>query len=271
MILRVFINELLKDIPSNSCFSDIFALFDLDGDVHILNGHQIVDTDPALSEYDRVTVFRKGRIPCERDLEVFIRARHTPGVHQKVSTAKVAIAGLGGLGSNVAIALARIGCGHLILIDYDIVEPTNINRQHYNLTHIGMKKCVALKDQIKDINPFISIEIKDEKITRSNLYSMFKDIDIIVEAFDNPMTKADIIEGLIISFPKTPIVASSGMTGYYSNNLISSTRVTSNLYVVGDGINEAKPNDGLMAPRVLIAAGHQANMVLRIIMNEREV
>ncbi len=67
-------------------------------------------------------------------------ARHTPNLHNKLKSGKVAVLGLGGLGSNIAISLSRVGVGEIILVDYDVVEPSNLNRQQYFVKHIGMKK-----------------------------------------------------------------------------------------------------------------------------------
>ena len=202
------------------------------------------------------------------EYEQVLIERHTLKVHKKIKSAKVGIAGLGGLGSNVAVSLARLGIGHLLIIDFDVVEPSNLNRQQYFIKHLGMKKIDALKQILKEINPFIAIETMDIYVDESNVCDLFKDVDIIVEAFDNPLSKAVLVNTLLEKMIKKPIVAASGVGGYGPSNQIETRRIFKNVYLIGDGI---EGNEALMAPRVAIAANHQANMVLRLILDEYEV
>lgn len=198
-------------------------------------------------------------------------ARHTPRVHEKVKKARVAVAGLGGLGSNITISLARTGVGHLHLIDFDIVEPSNLNRQQYKISHLGMYKTDAIKKEIEEINPYITVTTECVRVTEENAAALFKDDDIICEAFDNPESKSLLVNTILEAFPEKAIVAASGMAGYESGNLIKTRRISKNFYLCGDGVTDAKIGRGLMAPRVSICAGHQANMVLRLIVGEEEV
>ena len=195
-----------------------------------------------------------------------ITAGNVPGINEKLKNGKVAIAGLGGLGSNIAVMLARIGVGKLFLVDFDKVEPGNLNRQHYNVSHLGMLKTDALKSQIDKINPFIKTETRTVKITAENAQEIFHDYQIVCEAFDNPQNKAVLVNTLLESGGKK-IVAASGMAGYGSSNKILTKRMFKNLYVCGDSIPPQQDGTGLMAPRVMICAGHQANMVLRLLLD----
>lgn len=222
-----------------------------------------------MSEYSIQT--KKGQIPSQEEFEAQLVARHTPGVHAKVKNAVVGIAGLGGLGSNVAVSLARLGIGKLILVDFDRVEPSNLNRQQYFTRHIGIKKTKALKELIKEINPFVEIETRDIFLDKDNVLDCFKDVEIIVEAFDNPESKATLVNTVLTKDKEKIIVAASGMAGYFSNNTIKTKRIRDNFYLIGDGASEVVDGCGLMAPRVAIAANHQANTVLRIILGERDV
>mgnify|MGYP000987502095 CR=1 FL=1 len=222
-----------------------------------------------MSEYSIQT--KKGQIPSQEEFEAQLVARHTPGVHAKVKNAVVGIAGLGGLGSNVAVSLARLGIGKLILADFDRVEPSNLNRQQYFTRHIGIKKTKALKELIKEINPFVEIETRDIFLDKDNVLDYFKDVEIIVEAFDNPESKATLVNTVLTKDKEKIIVAASGMAGYFSNNTIKTKRIRDNFYLIGDGVSEVVDGCGLMAPRVAIAANHQANTVLRIILGERDV
>lgn len=268
--MKVFINEKRFTFDEGSNLFEVRDLVKKDADVMILNGH-IVKDNILINENDSITLIKRGELPNQDELEYLLVSRHTPGVHEKVKKASVGIAGLGGLGSNVAVSLARLGIGKLLLIDFDVVEPSNLNRQQYFVKHIGMKKTNALKELIKEINPFVDIEIKDLYLDRSNIYECFKEVDIVVEAFDNPKCKSDLVNEILTKCNDKPVVSASGVAGYFSNNSIKTKKVLKNLYLVGDNISEAKVGCGLMAPRVAIAANHQANTVLRIILGEREI
>lgn len=239
-------------------------------DIVILNGFQIAE-DHDIQENDVLSIIRKGVMPSEDELESMMAARHTPNVHKKVKAGRVAIAGLGGLGSNIAVMLARIGVGKMLLVDFDIVEPSNLNRQNYYVRHLGMTKTAALKEQLEEINPFIEINTETVKITPENVKELFSEYEIICEAFDKPDQKSMIVNAAIEQLPDIKIVTGSGMAGYFSSNLIKTTRPMDRLYVCGDLENSAGIGSGLMAPRVQICAGHQANMTLRLLVGEEEV
>lgn len=268
--MNITVNEKKYHIKDGSTAFQVRDLFKKDADIVIVNGFQTKE-DVQLKEGDKITLIKRGEIPKEEEIQWLLTARHTPGVHEKVKKVKVGIAGLGGLGSNVAVSLARIGVGELVLVDYDVVEPSNLNRQHYFIKHIGMPKTKALKGIIKEINPFIKVVTKDVYIDESNVDNCFSDVDIIVEAFDDPKCKAVLVNTCLERFPDKVIIAASGLAGYFSNNKIKTKRIRDNFYLVGDSVSAAKIGCGLMAPRVGIAANHQANMVLRIILGERDV
>lgn len=234
--------------------------------VVILNGFAL-SADTALSEGDELFIIPKKQMPPKHELEAMMAARHTPGVHQKLKSGRVAIAGLGGLGSNIAVSLARIGVGYLRLIDFDVVEPSNLNRQSYTVHHLGLPKTEALKQQITDINPFIDVDTQAVRITEQNIQGLLGDIDIVCEAFDQPTQKTMLVHTILWELPQVKIVAASGMAGFESANQIVTKRRLNNLYVCGDGVTEARMGQGLMAPRVQICAGHQANMVLRLLLH----
>jgi sulfur carrier protein ThiS adenylyltransferase len=241
-----------------------------ESDVVILNGFQI-EGDCSISENDVLTIIRKGVMPDKDELESMMMARHTPDVHSKVKQGSVAVAGLGGLGSNIAVMLARTGVGKLLLVDFDTVEPSNINRQNYSISHLGMNKTDALKKQIEEINPFISVETKNIKVRSENVEETFEGYGIICEAFDRPEAKAALVNTALEKLPGAKVVAASGMAGYGSSNSIKTVKSMSRLYVCGDFGSEASPGSGLMSPRVQICAGHQANMILRLLLGIEDV
>ena len=194
--------------------------------------------------------------------------RNVKGISKKLKETKVCILGLGGLGSNVAILLARAGIGYLKLIDFDVVEASNLNRQQYRISHIGMKKTEAIKIIIKEINPFVEINTLDIKVDRENIYSIVGDIEIVVEAFDRAETKAMAIEELLTNKNKI-VVSASGMSGLGSANEIITRKVRNNFYLIGDNYSDYEEYLGIMSTRVMLCAAHQANMVLRLILGEK--
>ena len=197
--------------------------------------------------------------------------RHSPETQKLLSAGNVAVAGLGGLGSNVAYALARIGVGHLHLIDFDVVDITNLNRQQYFMEHIGMYKTDALKSLLLKINPYLDIRTDCVKVTDDNLQELFADATIVCEAFDNPEAKAMLVNGILEHFPEKKLVSATGMAGYGSSNTIITKRIMKNFYLCGDGVIAPTYGHGLMAPRVAICAAHEANMITRLILGEEEI
>ncbi|SMB87320.1 sulfur carrier protein ThiS adenylyltransferase [Desulfonispora thiosulfatigenes DSM 11270] len=268
--MKVYVNENPKEIKEGTSLFELKDIVKKDTNIIVLNGAPITK-DRILNQDDRITFIKKGQIPSKEELEALLVARHTPGVHAKVKKSIVGIAGLGGLGSNVAISLARLGIGKLILVDFDRVEPSNLNRQQYFTRHIGMMKTKALEELIKEINPFVKIETKDIFLDQDNLIDCFKEVEIIVEALDNPESKANLVNTVLTKDKEKIIVAASGMAGYFSNNTIKTKKIRDNFYLIGDDFSEVQMGCGLMAPRVAIAANHQANTVLRIILGETEV
>jgi sulfur carrier protein ThiS adenylyltransferase len=183
----------------------------------------------------------------------------------------VGIAGVGGLGSAVAIALARIGVGRLILADFDVVEPSNLNRQQFFVDQLGMPKVEAMAANLARINPYVRVERHHVKLTPENVPELFADVDVLVEAFDAADQKAMLVECFCRLFPDKPLVAATGLAGHLGSNSIVTRRTMKNLYLVGDLETAAVPGTGLMAPRVGVAAHHQANAVLRLLLGEDPV
>ena len=194
--------------------------------------------------------------------------RNVKGISKKLKKTRVCILGLGGLGSNVAVLLARSGIGYLKLVDFDIVEASNLNRQQYRISHIGIKKTEAMKSIIREINPFVEVDILDIKVDRENIYSIVGDIEIVVEAFDRAETKAMAIEKLLTNKNKI-VVSASGMAGLGSANEIVTRKIKDNFYLIGDNYSDYEEYSGIMSTRVMICAAHQANMVLRLILEEK--
>jgi len=207
----------------------------------------------------------------EAMLESLMAARHTPGVHAKVKAGTVGIAGLGGLGSAAAVALARTGVGRLVLVDFDIVEPSNLNRQHFFIDQLGQSKADALVDTLRRINPYLQYDAHTLRVTPENVAELFGECDVLIEAFDAPDQKAMLLDTWGEVGGDKPIILASGLAGYETGNTVQVRKLGASTYVVGDGETAAAEGMGLMAPRVGIAASQQANTALRLLLDEMNV
>ncbi len=266
-VMLIYLNENQLEIKTGGRLYALREYYKEDADLLIVNGYPVND-DQELNEGDHIIMIKRGEHPSAEELEILMMARHTPGVHEKLKHACVGIAGAGGLGSQVAFALARVGIGQLVIADYDIVEPSNLNRQQYFIDQIGMPKVIALQDNLQRINPGTKINTYHQKVTPENITGFFSDVNILVEAFDAADQKAMLTNHFLCNFPDKFLVAASGIAGYETSNSIRTTKISDHFYLCGDGVTAAEPGCGLMAPRVGIAAHHQANAVLRLLLNK---
>lgn len=264
--IKIKFNEKEMWIRKDLTIFEFKKICKVDADVSILNGFPIKE-DKVIKENDSITLIKKGETLCEEELESVMMARHTPLVYQKLKNAKVGVAGLGGLGSNIVEMLARIGVGNIIIVDYDIVEPSNLNRQNYYISQLGELKTDATLKNIKMINPFINVEKVDVFLNKDNSIDVFDGCDIVIEAFDDASCKAELVT-TILTKSKMKIVSGSGMAGVYPSNTIKTKKINNRFYVCGDEVSEAKEFCGLMSTRVNIAAGHMANTAVRILTGE---
>ena len=209
-------------------------------------------------------------IPTKEEWNKALEERHGKELHTVFSSATVAVCGLGGLGSNIAIALARAGIGKLILIDFDRVDITNLHRQQYKADQIGMYKTDALADNLREIALYIELEAHTERITEENVVPLLSDADIICETFDDAECKAMLTNTVLTEMRDKYLVAASGMAGLYDANRIKTRKVTSKFYLCGDEESDVADGIGLVSSRVMICAAHQAHTVLRILANNFE-
>ncbi|MEW6428323.1 MAG: sulfur carrier protein ThiS adenylyltransferase ThiF [Thermodesulfobacteriota bacterium] len=240
-----------------------------DANIFIVNGYP-VGPDTVVKEGDACWLIRRGEVPDPCEMNHLLYARHTPGVQERIRTASVGIMGLGGLGSVVAVALARIGVGRLILADYDVVEPSNLNRQQYFIDQVGMAKTEALRSNLARINPYIAVETRNVELDGDLIVATFSGVDALAECFDSARMKAVALRTVLTRMAGTAYVGASGLAGFGDNNSIRTTRLYPRVYLVGDGESAAAPGMGLMAPRVGIAAQHQANQILRLLLGREE-
>ena len=209
-------------------------------------------------------------IPSREVMREALNIRHGEDLQNKISAARVAVCGLGGLGSNIAIALARAGVGHLHLIDFDRVDLTNLNRQQYAVGQLGQYKTDALRETLSLVSPYCDVTCDTIQVTEENLPDLLKTEDYICEAFDRAEAKAMLVSGVLAHFPEKYLVAGSGLAGLGSANTIQTRRVSQRFYLCGDGTSDSSVGLGLVASRVLVCAAHEANMILRLIAGETE-
>lgn len=207
-------------------------------------------------------------IPSKEEWIAALEERHGKELQKRFSSAAVAVCGLGGLGSNIAIALARAGIGRLILIDFDCVDITNLHRQQYKASQIGKYKTEALSENLKEIAPYLETETHTVYITEENAVELLKNADIICEAFDNAECKSMLTDIVLSELSEKYLVAASGMAGMGSANTIRTRKITEHFYLCGDEISDVNDGMGLVASRVMLCAAHQAHTVLRILANE---
>lgn len=210
-------------------------------------------------------------IPTKEEWNKALSERHGEDIHKKFSSAAVAICGLGGLGSNIAIALARAGIGKLILIDFDRVDITNLHRQQYKANQIGKFKTEALSENLKEITPYIDLETHTVRIREDNGAELLKTADIICEAFDKAECKAMLANLVLETMTDKYLIAASGMAGLGSANSIQTRKITDKFYLCGDEVSDVQDDIGLVSSRVMLCAAHQAHTVLRILTEQFEV
>ena len=209
-------------------------------------------------------------IPTKDEWNKALCERHGENIQEKFSSTTVAVCGLGGLGSNIAIALARTGIGKLILIDFDRVDITNLHRQQYKANQIGMNKTDALRDNLLEIAPYVALETHTICVTEENAAHLLQGADIICEAFDDAECKAMLTNLVLEEMPDKYLVAASGMAGFGSANSIKTRKITSKFYLCGDGQSDVQSEGSLVASRVMLCAAHQAHTVLRILAEQFE-
>jgi sulfur carrier protein ThiS adenylyltransferase len=265
-MIAIQVNEEARTIPEGISIGLLRAQIKPGADVLVLNGFPC-GPETELKEGDRIVLIRRGEIPGPEDLESLLVARHTPGVHARIKESVVGIAGLGGLGSNVAVALVRMGIGTLILADFDVVEPSNLNRQQYSIEDIGTFKIDAMAQILLSIYPNVKLMSHKTLLDRDNIPGIFQEAEIIVECLDRAEAKAMFIQTILEFLPETYIIGASGLAGYGASNSIQSHKLGDRFFMVGDLVTPAQPGRGLMAPRVGIAAHHQANLVISLIVD----
>lgn len=182
-------------------------------------------------------------------------------IKQKLSEYSVGIAGCGGLGSNCALSLARVGVGQLVIADFDTIVESNLNRQYFFYDQIGTKKSTALKTNIERAAPSCRVIAHDLKIDRELVSQLFYGCQVIVEAFDRADMKKMLIETVLEFFPDKLIVSASGLAGWEEMDQIKTVQY-GNLIMCGDDSTEVSDELPPLSPKVSVVANLQANAVI---------
>ncbi len=185
----------------------------------------------------------------------------------RLEQAVVGIAGAGGLGSNVAAHLVRAGVRRLVLADFDIVSPSNLNRQFFFQDQIGRRKVEALAENLRRIESGLELTLHDVRLDAANLPSLFGACDVVVEALDNVESKSALLSAL----RDRPVVSASGLAGWGRSNEMQVRRLGANLVLVGDCASDIRAGLAPQSARVGIAAAMQANAVLALLLGVAEL
>lgn len=267
-MVSIRINGCVKEIYSSD-YAELADELHMTEDMElILNGYgkqRKVWHELPVSAGDECFFLRRGELPELSLLDQIIASRNAKGNYEKLKRSEVAVLGLGGLGSNVAIHLARMGVGKLFLLDADVVDITNLNRQQYRVSDIGRNKTEALSEYLKEAAPLISLSTSDAWLDSSNIDELIGGCRVVVECFDGVEAK-QLVFDYALEHPEMILAASSGMAGVGSGNEIKTVKFGKNIYVSGDQVSDVSDGIGLMSPRVALCAAHQANVIMRLLL-----
>ena len=187
----------------------------------------------------------------------------TPEERAALESARVGIAGAGGLGSNCAMHLVRAGVKHLTVVDFDVVNESNLNRQFFFRDQLGRKKVEALKENLLRIEPDADIRAVDMRLDASSAREVFADCGIVVEAFDAVDAKVMLVSAFASSGKK--LVTASGLAGWGRSNAMR-VRKMGSIVAIGDGETSVGDGAAPVSPRVGIAAAMEANAVVSLLL-----
>ena len=192
-------------------------------------------------------------------------------VRERLRTGHVALIGCGGLGSNAAAMLVRSGIGALTLVDFDVVDESNLNRQMFFRDQLGRPKTAALAETLLRVEPQVTLHLHQVCATPENLVSLVSGADVVIEAADRAEVKAMVANVLLRECPGIPLVSASGLAGFGSANHVVTERVGDSFYLVGDMESDVRNSLPLLASRVMVAAAHEAHAAIRILLGYPEV
>ena len=203
--------------------------------------------------------------PTRQELRAALVARQGERRTRLLEAATVAVCGLGGLGSAVALMLARSGVGRLLLFDFDEVDISNIHRQQYLPGQVGMTKFDALTRNLRLLMLGTEVGGQAVRLTEDNILPLLSPADVVIECFDDADAKAMLVDAVLSRLPTVPVIAASGMAGLGDGNEIVTRRLGRRLWVCGDGDSDVSDQGTLYCPRVQLCAAHQALTAVRLL------
>lgn len=263
--MNITVNGQARSVAPGSVTADIIT--NGSDDLWLLNGFAVDGATP-LKEGDALLRVSRTEAPDEATYDAVWNARYGKTIYNKLKSSHIPICGAGGLGSHIAISLARLGIGELTIIDKDVVDITNLGRQAYEMTDLGKPKVIALKDILHRINPFIKVNAVHTTINSSNFDNYLKGFPYIIEAFDSAENKAELTSYVLTHYPATTLIGASGVSGYDHPNTVQTKELFSRYYQTGEGHSESTL--GLLAPRVMLCAAHEATMLLHLLLTQKE-
>ena len=265
--MSITVNGRQLDVASGTKASQIMAEFDSLGSdaLWLLNGFAF-SNDPVLADGDNLLCVSRTKAPDRITYDAIWTARYGERIYNRLKESHIPVCGAGGLGSHIAISLARLGIGGLTIIDKDVVDITNLGRQAYEMNDLGKPKVEALKNILHRINPFINVTAVHTTINESNYDEYLKGYPYVIEAFDSAENKANLTSYVLTHYPETTLIGASGVSGYDHPNTVQTKTLLSKYYQTGDGHSESSL--GLLAPRVMLCAAHEATMLLHLLLTE---
>lgn len=263
--MQISVNNYTYSVESGTDIAHLRAKFGFAGAITLINGKPCTDAT-MVHENDRVIFIPVAADYTPETFNAMLAERHGTKTQQHLKRACVGVAGVGGLGSNVCVALVRAGVGHLIIADHDMVELSNLHRQQYFVEQIGQPKVEAMAETLYRINPHLNLDIHPTRVSSANCDKMYYNAAILVEAFDIAEAKAELVQAWLQHYPERPLVSASGVAGFGSANSIVTTNPFAKLYICGDGNSDVKSSGSLCAARVAVAANHQAHAVTRLLL-----
>ncbi|MCG8473286.1 MAG: sulfur carrier protein ThiS adenylyltransferase ThiF [Desulfobacterales bacterium] len=188
-----------------------------------------------------------------------VKGALSAGALERLITARVGIAGAGGLGSNCAMHLVRMGVKHLVVVDDDVVERSNLNRQFFFERQVGQSKVDALKENLCAITSGLSLDFYGETVIQDNVDTFFGACDAVVEAFDAVASKKLLTEYCLKK--KIFLVSASGISGWGESDRFKNREIFKDFFVVGDGETEVSAASPALSSGVGIAAAKQADLI----------
>ena len=265
MTLHITVDGKKTELSEGTSISELKETQTSDFMYAMVNGRH-EESDYVLSDGDTVRIVKKG--DSEEDISGHsLIQRYSAEKYEKISKARIGIAGLGGIGSHVAVSLVRAGIRDLVIADFDRVDITNLSRQNYSMNDLGLPKSDATERVLKSIAPWINVEAHNIRLTVDNVAEIFGKCDIVIEAFDSPEAKAMLVSAMYESHPEKWIVSCSGMAGFDSTSTMDIKQRFGHVVIVGDGVSD-KDEVGLVATRVMTCAGMMAHTAVRLILEE---